>query len=241
MKNSNKVLLLPVLALSLGLTACGGDDDDDNDMGMATPVPTAEPEMAHFAVTITNTTHNQPLSPPAVLLHDDSYRGWAIGATASDGLEVLAESGDPDDFIAEALALDSDRADGVLMPGHQVTLDVMAEADAALALTVTTMLVNTNDAFAGVTGWTVGTLAVEDSLKVLAPVYDAGTEANTETLASIPGPAAGGEGYNATRDDVDYVARHPGVVSHDDGLPDSALDQSHRFDNGAMVVTVTRM
>ncbi|PHQ61813.1 MAG: hypothetical protein COC08_03300, partial [Maribacter sp.] len=32
-----------------------------------------------------------------------------------------------------------------------------------------------------------------------------------------------GEGFNATRDDVDRVHAHPGVISADDGLANSVL------------------
>jgi len=71
--------------------------------------------------------------------------------------------------------------------------------------------------------------------------YDAGTEANSETAATIPGPAAGGEGYNSTRDDRDTVGGHPGVISADDGLTGSALDASHRFDNPVARITITRL
>jgi hypothetical protein len=70
--------------------------------------------------------------------------------------------------------------------------------------------------------------------------YDAGTEANTEAKGSMPGPADGGEGFNAARDDVNFVHIHPGVISQYDGLADSVLMPSHRFDNPVLAVTITR-
>jgi len=58
----------------------------------------------------------------------------------------------------------------------------------------------------------------------------------------VPGPAAGGEGFNVTRDDlVDRVTVHAGVVTRDDGLSTSALDVSHRFDNPVARIVVTRI
>jgi len=223
---------------TLGLSACGGDDDDRmNPSATLTP----EPEMAMFEVTLRNTTHNQPLSPPAVILHNGDYNAWDIGAMASNGLEVLAESGSPNDFITEATALDSEAGTEVLMPGQHVSFTVRAVASEQLMLTVATMLVNTNDAFTGLKAWPIGDLAIDASREYLAPVYDAGTEANSETAATVPGPAGGGEGFNSARNDVDFVARHPGVVTVDDGLMSSALDQSHRFDNGAVQVEVKRI
>ena len=220
---------IALVALPIVLSACGGDDDDP------------QPTLAEYRITITNTTHEQPLSPVAAILHDDDYRAWAIGSAASIGLEDLAESGSPTAFLNEADdAQDSTQADAVLAPGDQISLEVSAVYRSDLAITLASMLVNTNDAFTGTTGLSVGHLARGESLSLLAPVYDAGTEANSETAASVPGPAAGGEGFNATREARDQVTRHPGVVTQDDGYEASALSQAHRFDNGAMHVLIER-
>ncbi len=197
-----------------------------------------------YEITLVNATANQPIAPTAVVLHSDSYYAWDIGAPASVGLEVLAESGSPVDFIDEmSFALDSTYSqDGPIAPGDSRTVYVEAVWSPDLSLTIAGMPVNTNDAFSGTTAWNISALDAGMSTKALLPIYDAGTEANTETPATVPGPAAGGEGYNADRDDVgDYVVRHQGVVTSDDGLATSALDQSHRFDQGALYVTVTRM
>lgn len=215
--------LLPII-----LSACGGDDDND--------APTAE-----FSVTVLNTTHNQPLSPVATILHSPGYLAWSIGEPASDGLEELAESGDPEAFLSEASdALGSVAADGITAPGENATLTLSARHAADLEITVATMLVNTNDAFAGTNGIRVGHLAVGETTSMRAPVYDAGTEANDETAATVPGPAGGGEGFNTARESRDQVTRHPGVVTQSDGYADSALDQSHRFDNGALLIRIER-
>ena len=79
-----------------------------------------------------------------------------------------------------------------------------------------------------------------ESLRITAPAYDAGTEANSERAAGIPGPAAGGEGFNAVRDDEDFVRGHSGVVSSQDGLDDSVLTGAHRWDNPVFSLVVTR-
>ncbi len=195
-----------------------------------------------YEITLTNLSANQPLAPAALILHDMDYRGWMAGMPASAGLELLAESGSPADFLAEADSPYASMGGGaILMPGEQVTYSLSTNWQPYLALTVASMPVNTNDAFAGVTGWAIGGLLPGDSVSTHLHVYDAGTEANTETAETIPGPAAGGEGYNAARDDlVDAVALHRGVVSADDGYAESALDQSHRFDQGMLAVTVLR-
>jgi len=100
------------------------------------------------------------------------------------------------------------------------------------------MLVNTNDGFIGLNGVDVSGLGLNESLDLKARVYDAGTEANSEAAADVPGQ--GGEGFNASRNDRDFVAVHPGVISMDDGLSGSSLDQSHRFDNPSARIVVTR-
>ena len=92
-----------------------------------------------------------------------------------------------------------------------------------------TMLVNTNDAFTGLKQQDVSALEVGESLNLISMVYDSGTEANTESVGTMPGPADNGEGYNAIRDDIGFVAMHSGIVSNDDGLALSVLNQSHRF------------
>lgn len=236
-----RLALLALGSLALGLTACGGSDKKTMDMEEMEP----ETVMASFEVTITNVTHGQPLSPPALFLHTSDVTSWMTGASASTELEVLAESGSPAELLAATNTLSNMAADAVIMPGARVsytlTAELAAESENDVELTVVSMLVNTNDAFTGVQNWAVGEMEIMDSMKALTPIYDAGTEANTETAATIPGPAGGGEGYNMERMDTDKVSMHPGVVTQQDGYADSALTQAHKFDNGGMVIVVTRV
>lgn len=104
------------------------------------------------------------------------------------------------------------------------------------------MFVNTNDAFVGETGLSLKSLAVGESYEMSMNVWDSGTELNDELAETIPGPAGGGEGFNAARNDSsDVVAFHAGVVSQDDGLANSALSANHRFLNPGAKVTITRV
>lgn len=232
MKIDQYVRICAVSSALLMLAACGGDDNS-----------TAEVEEINsvFDVNVVNATHSQPLSPPAFILHGDGYSAWEMGEPVSEGLEELAESGAPDNFLlsAEDYALDQ-VAGELIMPGTNMSVTLSAESSDGLQLTVASMLVNTNDAFSGMTGFELDGLLVGESVSFLAPIYDAGTEMNDESVSSIPGPAAGGEGYNVQREARDMVTRHPGVVTADDGLQTSVLSEAHRFDGGAMLVTVTR-
>jgi hypothetical protein len=120
------------------------------------------------------------------------------------------------------------------------TIKVTLTDTEPMMLSLATMLVNTNDAFSGVNALSLANLAVGESISMTTSSYDAGTEKNSEMMSTIPGPAAGGEGFNEMRDDVDFVAMHAGVVSVDDGLSTSVLTQAHRFDNPTLAVSITR-
>ena len=219
--------------LLLGLTACGSDNDKEM------PVTPEPPAKYSYSVTVTNLTYAQPLSPVAVILHDES-KMWESGEPSSPALEKLAEGGDNSEFISDGAALASISGEGAIGPGLMNTIEISTTDRNATFFTVATMLVNTNDAFTGLTGVDISTLAIDDSKSWNLNVYDAGTEANSETAGTIPGPADGGTGFDEARNDVDFVAIHAGVVSQDDGLSNSVLTQAHRFDNPAIKLTITR-
>lgn len=226
---------LSIITLGALLSACGGDDDDN---------------MAMYEVTITNLTAAQPLSPAAVILHNAEWTGFTTGSPASAGLELLAESGDNSDYLADA---DADKyvrgsasGTGVILPGNSETLMLETKSKKldSLLLSTTVMLVNTNDAIAAISGQSIADLEVDESMMLTALSYDTGTEANSETADTIPGPAASTgaqEGFNATRDDIrDAVYAHPGVVTSDDGLSTSVLTADHRWDNPVMSIVIER-
>ena len=231
-----KRLLLP-LAAGMVLTACGGSSNNGN---AQTPEPVPPPPTVEYQVTVSNLTNAQPLSPVTVVLHQQGNL-WQIGQPASAMLEALAESGDNSALLSSQMVLAGAAHDGILPPGEQVQVSVTTTDENAVMLSLATMLVNTNDGFSGLNAVMVHGLAVGDSLSFNAPVYDAGTEGNSEMPGTIPGPADGGEAFNAARDDVDYVALHPGVVGSDDGLTDSVLTSMHKFDNPAVKVTISRL
>ncbi len=198
-----------------------------------------------YRVTVTNLTSNQPFAPQGVVLHTDGYLGWQTGASAAEGIERLAESGDPAAFLAQADMDTNVMATAVngslVMPGSSTSVELQTNSEADLRISLATMLVNTNDAFTGLTDTLVGDLEVNESKTIYVPAYDAGTEANSETAATVPGPAGGGEGYNAEQDDSGFISVHPGAVTADDGLAGSTLDESHRWDNPVAKISVTRM
>lgn len=231
MLSKSKILWLPLLAGSLILSACMPEDSANAKAG--------------FSVAVTNLSNNQPLSPPALIVHSDEYHAWMIGSPASDGLEQLAEGGDSSLWQTEALAdeavIEVVAGSDLVLPGQTAEFEFKLKRRDAQGLSLATMLVNTNDAFTGINAASLADMQKGSVQTYYLKVYDAGTEENTETAASIPGPAGGGEGYNSTRESADQVTMHGGVVTMDDGLATSILDESHRFDNPVAKVVITRM
>jgi len=239
MKTCKSIAIASSIALAGALAGCGGSSSSSS--------PSAGDITASYDVVISNLTNAQPLSPIAVVAHDGDFRVFTIGLPATAGLELLAEGGDNSDFITEADAdsnvFASVSGSAPIPPAGTDTLTISATTAniSNINLSLVTMLVNTNDGFSGINQLAVGQLNVGESLEVRGVVYDAGTESNSEMAGTIPGPADGGEGFNALRDDrADQVTMHTGVVSADDGLAESILTQQHRFDNSAVSIRVTR-
>lgn len=232
-----------ILAAPLLLAACGGSSSNSNNTPPVPAPTTPEVPTMIFEISATNLTVAQPLSPLAAFIHGSSQRIFAVGEPASAELEDLAEGGDNSSLLAAVDALVSAGGEGALPPGGSttLTLEIQIEDSSDLSFSAVTMLVNTNDAFTAVNAADVSTLAVGESIRLRTPSYDAGTEANTESAESIPGPAGGGVGFSAERDDIaDQVTMHGGAITVDDGLTGSALGQQHRWDNPVAAFTITR-
>jgi len=217
MKISNITSTL-LLGSMLAFSACGTEDDKSNET-VVTP---------EYTITVTNLTAGQPMSP--VLVTSNTI--FSVGESASVGLEKLVESGTNTEL------LDANGVSGValLTPGASETLSLTTSSS---TLSIATMLVKTNDAFAGVNAYHISHLANAQSETIYLNVYDAGTEANTETNTTVPG--FGGEGFNSNRDDSDRVSLHAGVITKDDGLTSSALTAMEKFNNPALSVTFKRV
>ncbi|MFK7963210.1 MAG: spondin domain-containing protein [Burkholderiaceae bacterium] len=239
-------IALTTLSL-LTLAACGGNDtpSDPPDSGSG-----GTPEQ-EFEVTMTNLTAGQPLSPAVAIIHDSNYRLFNIGSPATVGLERLAEGAETEPLLAElvdqaAVKTSGTSTGGAVGPGAstQFVLTVPATTDGpqALRLSLASMLVNTNDAIATLNGGDLSGLAAGESMSISLISYDTGTEDNIETIGSMPGPAAGGEGFNAARDDLrDEVHIHAGVVTSEDGLATSVLTSIHRWQHPVARLQIRRI
>lgn len=231
---------LPSIAL-LSLLSLGACSDNDTD-SMPAPDPIVTPVVTQdYRVIVTNLTANQPMSPIALIRHQASFSPWMTGEPANQALETLAESGNSAEFTGLEGVDTLTSGEGALAPGMKQSFDISLMESEVASLSVLTMLVNTNDAFTGLNSVSLADIMVNEVKTFDAIAYDAGTESNSEAKGTIPGPADSGEGFNATRDDVDRVYAHPGVISSDDGLSDSVLSASHRFDNPVLTVSIERL
>ena len=216
MKISKTVSAL-LLGTMVAFSGCGSDDDN-----MQTPATTYT-----YSVMVTNVTAGQPMSPVVVT----SNSIFSVGESASVSLEKLAEGGDN----SELLDANGVSGTGLLTPGSS---EIMTLNTTSKTISLATMLVKTNDGFAGFNGLNLSALSVGASTTLYASVYDAGTEANSETNTTVA--AFGVEGFNATRDDSDMVTLHSGIISNEDGLATSALSAQAKFNSQALYVNVTR-
>ncbi|MGK0500465.1 MAG: hypothetical protein ACJAYG_002115 [Oceanicoccus sp.] len=230
-----KTTSISVIAASVLLLGC---DNNSRSSGEA-PAPYS------YEITVSNLTLGQPLSPIAIIAHDGSYELFSIGSVASVVLEMMAEDGDNNALLADAEsagALTTLSGTAPVGPSATDTFTVELTAEQAITaeLSISTMLVNSNDAFAAVSS-SLALMTVDQSVVLTGISYDSGTEANSEAAGTIPGPADGGTGFDASRDDIaDRVTMHSGVISADDGLAGSTLSQLHRWDNPVIRVTITR-
>ena len=206
------------------------------------------PETGRLAVTLTNTSENQPMTPPVVVLHnapgsDNGVRLFEGGQPASDGIIAIAENGNnaPLVGVVESLVGDSasafavgfvdPSAPGPLLPGQTATvhLDLASEDQ---VMSIVSMVVCTNDGFSGADSHT---LSADASETFTLPIYDAGSESNVLTLNYwVPPCSPDGASDNLTDDENGSITLHPGQS----GSENPAFD----FESGTryLEVTITR-
>ena len=229
MKTLNKIM--GVAAAALLLAACN-DSDDDGGMVVTTK----------YEITVMNLTAGQPFSPPVLVLHDTAYHAFQEGKVAGVGVEYIAESGNSAELVLDLKSrnLNAMIADGSgpILPGksRMYTLETMKSMENLMSMV--SMLGKTNDGFTGADSLKLEMMPGE-TMTWDMPAWDAGTEANTETAATLG--AAGGQGYDPMRDDKPGVVTiHPGVMGNAEN-PSSALTEKERFDNPVLRLSIRRL
>ncbi len=206
---------------------------------------TALPGQAIGTVTITNLTMGQIFAPVLVVVHNAMAEPlFRPGHPASAELRQLAEEGRTDPLSALAM---TDRnvlgtavitgAAGPIMPGETASAN-FAYDRAHVMISVAGMLVTTNDGFLGANDIRI-TGGMASYKTVIA--WDAGTEANTEDCAHIPGPPCGVHDVAVEEGAEGYVYVHPGIHHHASGASaEQMVDAAkHDWNNPVAKVTVS--
>lgn len=251
----NAKILLSIFSLMLLLWAC--EQDSSSIAGGDSQAVTTDAEdqltpedygygldksnhTATFEVTLYNLTPatgpgaSQVFSPPVLATHSGQIRVFKRGKPASDEVRFIAEDAVNDPLVntlnASGLTQEVQVGGGVIFPGASATYTITA-SKAYNRLSAIWMLVNTNDAFAAANA---AKLPREGSRTYYLRSYDAGTEANTELAAHIPGPCCGNPGMRVpTGEKIRY---HKGILGVGDLAPDT-----YDWDEPTAKIVVTRI
>ena len=198
----------------------------------------ADNGMQQYEVSVTNITKGQTFTPILAATHTDAVSLFTLGQPASASLALLAEAGNTDALTAEMLSFPNEighvlTAPMLLHPGETRTFEISGHHNHH-NLTIAAMLLPTNDTMVALTGVA---LPKKDSTSYLARAYDAGTEANDQLCAHIPGPLCGGEAVSEASDtDEGYVYVSNGI--HNIGDLDPATYDWH---NPVALITIKAM
>ena len=164
-----------------------------------------------YQVTITNLTRGQVITPPVIYSHLEGFRLFSPGDPAIPELVALAEDGPTADLLALLETLpevhDSTAATGVILPGESDVLEIYIKGKFNRVGAVG-MLATSNDAFFGIQGVKA---QIKEARTVDAIAYDAGSEANSESCTTIPGPPCGNPFVRDTADAEGFVHIHSGI------------------------------
>lgn len=219
---------------------------------------TAIPALAaDYEVTITNLTHGQYFTPIVAAAHDPSVRMFHAGSEASSELQAIAEGGDiaPMSALLDTVGATQAAGDGLLAPGASVTLTLEDVPAGNTVLSLSGMLLPTNDGFVGVDSVYLPA-ETGQGITLHARGYDAGTEANDELVGGgapgvpgFPAPApvvasgTGTDGSGVAATAEGYVHVHRGVLGDLDpsgGVSDINA-AVHHFQNPVARVHITRV
>lgn len=163
-----------------------------------------------YEVTITNITRGSFFTPVLVASHRPGVELFTLGQAASEELAALAEGGNimplEQTLLSNSNVVGTGHSDGLLGPGHSVTVRV--PAGNANQISLAAMILPTNDGFIALNGVAIPR---SGSQTFIVNGYDAGSEPNDELCQSIPGPDCGGEGGSPGAGGEGFVHIHAGI------------------------------
>jgi len=205
-------------------------------------------------VEVTNLTNGTYFTPLLIAAHAPNVHLFQLGTPASTSLQAMAEGGDLSGLIADlddaGATYVENPAGGALAPDSTATASLQVDRPAR-RLSITAMLVPTNDGFVGLNGMPI---PVRPGVyTVYLNGYDAGTEANDEVITGggapgepgIPGDPGGNSGTGGTGlagpDNNPMVHIHRGVIGDLDptGGPSDLDATIHRWLNPVAKVVIT--
>lgn len=205
-------------------------------------------------IVVTNLTQGLYYTPIIIAAHNADTYLFKAGMEASSQLQAMAEGGD---ISGLSTMLSADNADlvenpaqGLLAPSTSVST-TLSTTDGNMYLSLTAMMLPTNDGFVGLNSWPIPTEA--GTYTLLLNAYDAGTEANDEIIngggaPGVPGipVAPGGDGGTGalgvtTVEENKMVHIHRGSLGDDDlaGGKSDLVNTVHRWLNPVAKVTIT--
>lgn len=189
-----------------------------------------------YEVTVTNLTRGQVFSPPVVVSHSDRQAPlWTVGQPAGTELAGVAEDAANGPLVTllqgQDEVQDVQTGTAPIPPGQSATVTVEIRGRRNL-ISVVGMLVQTNDAFYGLSG--ARAPRNRDRFRVRA--YDAGSEANNEDGDFIPGPPFMNGNVRATDGAEGFVHIHAGVQ----GIADLA-PETYDWRNPTAQITIRRV
>ncbi|MBX2880831.1 MAG: spondin domain-containing protein [Granulosicoccus sp.] len=220
---------------------------------------TAQPQAwaTDYEITVTNLTRGIHFTPVLLAAHADSAQIFSAGTAASPELQAVAEGGDISSLQAllEGLGANVAAGAGLIAPGSSESFSLSNTASPDnTRLSAVSMLLPTNDGFAGLNSAMLPTGAVGTSMTFNVLGYDAGTEANDELVGSgAPGEAGfpapppvvatgtGTGGTGVASESEGFVHVHRNVLGDNDSAAGVSDINStvHRWLNPVARITVT--
>lgn len=210
---------------------------------------------ASLDIKITNLTQGIHFTPLLVAAHNGDNQLFMPGISATPELQAMAEGGSIMGLsgVVDAISGNKveDPAGGLLAPA-QSTMTMLETTDGNEYLSITGMMLPTNDGFVGLNSWMIPT--TPGTYDIYLNAYDAGTEANDELILAgsgapgmqgipvAPGMDAGMNGTGITSTEANQsVHIHRGSLGDDDieGGKSDLNNTVHRWLNPVAKVTVT--
>jgi len=231
------ILIIAVISFSLLIWGCSEEAqsptasmDSEETMAMEDDEFEVESHMwgggstVEYEVTLENLTpatgdvSSQPFSPPVLTTHNSGIRLFKRNHYASDELRQIAEDAVNGPMVEKLKnskkVFDVVEGTGVIFPEGSDSFMIQAKRGYS-KLSLVCMLVNTNDAFAGISK---ARLPRHGEKVYYLYAYDAGTEKNTEMTDHIPGPCCGNPLVRVPTHE--RIKKHRGIKGTGDLDPD---------------------